>query len=87
MNMSPELTAYHEVLKPVWHSEAGAVRSAKACESSAALVEKAKGVGDADLSAKSVALDESCKKEGKPEVEAKLSTLHDRFHELMEGKK
>lgn len=83
-NTSPELAALHAVLSPVWHSEPGAVRAAKACEAAADLAAKSAPVGDAELSAHAAALVDECKLEGTKNPEAKLTTLHDRFHALIE---
>jgi hypothetical protein len=89
----------HAVLAPVWHSAPGAGRAAKACEQAQALRERAAAVSAApppegasperaaatkDLVTAADALVAACAAEGKPEVEAKLSTFHDAFHKVAE---
>lgn len=78
--LTPALKDFHGVIKPVWHTDPGAKRVEKACTSSKAMVEKANATGDAALVSASKDLDAACAKEGKPEVEAKLTLVHDRFH-------
>jgi len=85
--ISPALKDFHGVLSPVWHSDAGKVRVEKACSSTASMADKAKATGDADLVAAVAALEPACAAPNRPEVEAKLGTVHDRFHALAEPKK
>lgn len=82
--LSPALKEFHGVLAPVWHSGAGAVRVDKACADAKGLHEKAKATGDAELVAAAAALEPACAAPGRPEVEAKLTTVHERFHALAE---
>jgi hypothetical protein len=84
--ISPALKDFHGVLGPVWHSDAGAVRVEKACTNAKALQDKAKATGDADLIAAAAALDPACAASGRPDVEAKLTVVHERFHALVEKK-
>lgn len=79
-DLSPALQAFHGTLSPVWHTDAGPVRVEKACTSTKAMQEKAVAVGDAELTAAVNALEPACLKAGRADVEAKLSTVHDRFH-------
>jgi hypothetical protein len=85
--VSPALKDFHGVLAPVWHSDAGKVRVEKACSSTAPMTEKAKATGDAELIAAVAAIEPACAAPNRPDVEAKLSTVHDRFHALAEAKK
>ena len=80
--LSPALNDFHGVIAPVWHAPAGKERIEKACSNSKALVEKAQATGDAELVAAAGAIDPACAKDGRPDVEAKLSAVHDRFHAL-----
>jgi hypothetical protein len=86
-DLSPALKDFHGVIAPVWHSDAGSVRIEKTCSSTKALQDKAQATGDAQLIAAVAALDPACAKDGRPEVEAKLSAVHDRFHALIEKPK
>jgi len=79
-DLSPALQAFHGALSPVWHTDPGPGRVEKTCTSTKAMQEKAVAIGDAELSAAVNALDPACAKEGRSEVEAKLSSVHDRFH-------
>jgi hypothetical protein len=81
---SPVLKDFHSVLGPVWHSDAGPTRIDKACTNAKALQDKAKATGDAELMAATAALDPACAEAGRPNVEAKLTTVHERFHALAE---
>ena len=67
-------------LAPAWHTDPGPGRAEKACADMKAMQGKAAAIGDAELSAAVGALGPACAKEGRPEVEAKLSVVHDRFH-------
>jgi hypothetical protein len=78
---------FHAVLGPVWHSDPGAGRAEKACSNGKAFHEKAQATGDAELIADVAALEAACEKEGRPEVEAKLTTVHERFHAIAKGPK
>ncbi len=84
--VSPVLHDFHEVIAPVWHTPEGIARVEKTCSNVKALREKASAAGDAELVAAAAALEPACAKEGRPEVEAKLATLHNRFHALSEKK-
>lgn len=82
-HMKPELHAFHEVLAPVWHSQAGDVRIAKACDNAAAFRDKAAATGDAALVDAAAQLATACASKGPP-VEAALQKMHERFHALAE---
>lgn len=79
-DLSPALQAFHGALSPVWHTDPGPGRVEKTCTNMKAMQEKAVAIGDAELSAAVNALEPACAKEGRAEVEAKLSAVHDRFH-------
>jgi hypothetical protein len=82
--MDPALKDFHGVLAPVWHSPEGAARADKTCANVKAFEEKARATADAELLAATTALEPACAKDGKPEVEAKLTAIHARFHALAE---
>lgn len=82
--LPPALEAFHAVLAPVWHGGTGAPRVEKACTNAKALQEKASPTGDGELAAATAALDAACATPGRPEVEAKLTVVHERFHALAE---
>ncbi len=80
--VAPALHDFHEVMSPVWHTPEGSARAEKACMNAKSLREKASGAADAELVAAAAALELACAKEGRPDVEAKLAVLHNRFHVL-----
>ena len=82
--LAPALKDFHGVLAPVWHSPEGAARAEKTCANVKALEEKARATADAELVAATTALEPACAKDGRPEVEAKLTAIHARFHTLAE---
>ena len=82
--MAPALQEFHGVLAPVWHSPEGAARAEKTCANVKALEEKARATADAELVAATTALEPACAKDGRPDVEAKLTAIHSRFHALAE---
>jgi hypothetical protein len=84
--MKPELHAFHESLAPIWHTNAGADRVTKACAGQADLSAKAASVNDAELTAAVEGVKSACATPDKKDVEAKLSSVHDRFHKLAEQK-
>ncbi|MFO0740072.1 MAG: hypothetical protein U0270_29505 [Labilithrix sp.] len=84
--MKPELHAFHETLAPIWHTNPGNDRVAKACGGQGDLTAKAAAVGDAELTASVEAVKTACGTPDKKDVESKLSTVHDRFHKLAEQK-
>jgi hypothetical protein len=86
-NLAPPVKEFHGVLAPVWHTQAGAARVEKACSNAKTLAEKAQATGDAELIAAAGALEPACAKDGRPEVEAKLAVVHDRFHALAKAEK
>lgn len=85
--MPPALHEFHETIAPIWHTTAGNDRVTKTCSGEKSLRDKAAAVGDAELTANAEAVKAACEKPGKADVEAKLSTVHDRFHKLVEQAK
>ncbi|MFO0558893.1 MAG: hypothetical protein U0269_12820 [Polyangiales bacterium] len=100
----PQLTAaqhsMHEVLAPIWHSEAGPARTARACEQAATLRERAAGVqseaapagapaNTAELRAALVTAADALVTEcagSRAAVDAKLADLHTAFHHVFEAR-
>jgi hypothetical protein len=91
------LGAFHDVLAPVYHMEKGAARDEKTCASVGAMRDTgakvaAEPAGDAaawtpaaeTLSKRIDELDTACKAAGHPDAPAKLESLHDAFHALMD---
>lgn len=79
-DLAPPLKEFHHVLSPVWHTDPGPGRVEKTCANVKAMSEKAAATNDAELIANVKDLDAACAKDGKAEVEQKLSVVHDRFH-------
>lgn len=80
--ISPALKDFHHVLAPVWHSEPGATRVTKACADVKTMKDKAAATSDSELVTDVAALETACASPDKKDAEAKLSTVHDRFHAL-----
>ena len=96
--MTPSVHAFHEILAPVFHMEKGAPRVEKTCAAVADMKTAAKPVAaDASDDASKVragaltssvdALEAACGAAGRPDVEAKLESVHDAFHAVMEASK
>jgi hypothetical protein len=81
--MSPALHEFHEVLAPVWHSDPGAPRVAKACDSSNAMVDKVAATQDPELISAVSAMAKTCMSSDRAQVEDQLTKVHERFHALM----
>jgi hypothetical protein len=79
-DLPPALHDFHGVLAPVWHSDPGATRVEKACSNQKALSEKAAATNDAALIAAVKDLEPACASAGRPDVETKLTVVHERFH-------
>src|SRR5262249_18386068 len=91
---------FHAVLSPIWHSDKGPGRVAKACDAAKTMRERASAVETAAppagakpdeysanakaLTASGDALAAACAADGRPDVEAKLSLLHDAYHKIAE---
>lgn len=80
--LSPPLKEFHAVLAPLWHLDKGPGRAEKTCAETKPLQEKADATQDAELAAAVKALSEECAKEGRPEFDARLTAVHERFHAL-----
>ena len=90
---------FHDVLKVDWHAEPGAERNANACRNTGDYITHARNITTQDspdgastdtwsatsysLLDASIALGAYCLSANDANVEAGLSTLHDRFHDLM----
>lgn len=91
----------HAVLAPIWHSEKGPGRVAKACEQAKTMRERAGAVQAApppeganpegykaatlELTTTGDALIAACAADGRPDAEAKFSAFHDAFHKVAES--
>jgi hypothetical protein len=92
--------AFHDALRPLWHSEAGPERTEKVCAAVPDLQAEAGPMSDgspvpedrlADYSSKVgelksalVALEEACAEDGRPEFQAAFTKVHDAFHAIAE---
>ncbi len=85
--LPPALKDLHGVLAPLWHAEKGPGRVDATCAKADVLRERSEATKDADLVRDAVALGEACKKEGRPEFEARFHAFHERFHVVMEASK
>lgn len=98
-NMSPELTKFHDVLKPRWHAEKGPQRMTDTCGAVAefgadadALTKNPSPGADAaawttgtkELTEAVVALDGTCKANDATSFEPAFERVHKGFHALME---
>ncbi|MCC6874700.1 MAG: hypothetical protein IT378_10385 [Sandaracinaceae bacterium] len=97
--MPAEMSAFHDVLRPVWHGEEGAARAQAACDASASFTERAQAVAGAsapegidasawtaagaNLVAKVQALSTACSADPTTAGPA-LAEVHDAFHALMD---
>jgi hypothetical protein len=77
---SPAIHDFHEVLAPLWHSDKGPERVAKTCAQAQTLKDKAAATNDAELVAATAELDAECKKDGRPDFEARFAAVHESFH-------
>lgn len=91
---------FHAVLAPIWHADKGPDRTAKACDASKTMRERAgaietsappEGAKAEDYTANAKALTVSvdaltaaCAADGRPDVDAKLSQVHDAYHKVAE---
>jgi hypothetical protein len=97
-HLTPEMEKFHDVLAPLWHSEA-ADRQARTCEVAPDMLYMAGQVQDAPVPEGAAddwaervrtfmlavnQMKEDCKREG-TDFEANFSAVHDAFHALMEG--
>lgn len=83
---SQDVAAFHGVLAPVWHRPAGPGRAKAACAKAGKMLHLAREIRSGDASAlvsTSAALQQACRRD-KPQVEARLTEVHDAFHGLIE---
>ena len=91
------MKAFHDVLAPPYHMAAGPERVEKTCQAVAGMRDASGKIagepkGDADkwkTASKALAdgveaLDKACQASGRADVAAKLETVHDGFHALMD---
>lgn len=94
--MKGPLGDFHKVLAPIWHSDKGLARDAKACDHSKQMLDLANAaVGTAhdpaaksaaqDLSGAVSALASACNGGSKHDVDAKFVAVHTAFHKATEG--
>ena len=69
-------------MKPLWHAEKGPARTDKTCAAAKTLQDKATATTDKELIDATAALAAECEKAGRPEFEARLIAVHERFHAL-----
>lgn len=97
--LTPAQTAFHDVLRPIWHSEANAARDNNACTAAESLRERA-GAIQTETPVEStppavmeqrnllvIATDQlmnACASD-RPSVNAKLTEVHTAFHRVIEG--
>lgn len=94
------VTAYHDILAPLWHSDAGAARDARTCEQAATLGERASAVqampvperaqeaawrsAATQLATTTSALGAACGATPRGDIAAALGAVHTAFHGLLE---
>lgn len=89
-DMPAEVQAFHDVLAPLWHAPEGAERTAKTCDSTGALEEKAVAIEAVwktegkELHDSVKALAEECARDGRPEFQTRFAAVHTAFHALAE---
>lgn len=84
-DLPPPVHAFHETLAPLWHDKSPD-RATKTCAQAETLREKATATNDRELTTLTTELAAECKKDGRPEFEAKFKAVHERFHALAEKK-
>ncbi len=99
--LTPAMTAFHDVLRPLWHSEAGAGREGRACEQSRTLAERAAAVAaesapagaaadrwsatTQQLVASTADLQRGCEAAARVAIDQRLEQVHTAFHQVMEA--
>lgn len=94
------VTAYHDVLAPLWHSDPGAARDTRTCEQAAPLAERAAAVqampvperategawrsAVTQLVTTTAALGTACGATPRGDIAAALGAVHTAFHGLLE---
>ena len=96
---SPEATAFHGTLSPLWHADPGAKRTDDTCAATGDMLAKAGPMKDASklpadkqqaygeavtaLEASVNELAAACKVEGRPGFDAAFTKLHEAFHAVV----
>jgi hypothetical protein len=94
------VTAYHDVLAPLWHSDPGAARDARTCEQAVTLGERASAVqampvperaqeaawrsAVTQIVTTTTALGAACGATPRGDIAAALGAVHTAFHSLLE---
>lgn len=89
--MRGSAAAFHDLMRPLWHSPAGAARVDAVCGKSSEIVqriadivaERADNPVPATMAATAKNLQTACAEARVEAVEPALDTLHQQFHELM----
>lgn len=97
-NLTPGLAAFHEAIRPVWHSEPGAARGALACQNVLAFRERAAAIaaelapagadsaawqsGGGALTQAVAGLATECGTPAHTNADARLAEVHDAFHAM-----
>jgi hypothetical protein len=100
-NLPPDVNAFHELLRPLWHAEMGDKRRADTCAAAPQMTSNADAIGksvppqtaNADrwtaatkgLVEAVPALDAACKSGDAAKFETAFSGVHDAFHALMQA--
>ncbi|MFO0602598.1 MAG: hypothetical protein U0324_05450 [Polyangiales bacterium] len=98
--LTPGMTAFHDVLRPLWHSEPGAGREGRACEQARTLAERATTVAaesapagaatdrwtatTQQLVASTADLQRGCEAAARIAIDRRLEQVHTAFHQVME---
>jgi hypothetical protein len=87
-DFSKDVDAFHSVLAPLWHAQAGNERSQRVCEQASKLESLAMEIHHRDSAAlvKSVATLKVQCQTNPADVDAAFSRVHDAFHHLAETK-
>jgi hypothetical protein len=99
--MSPEMTAFHDLLSPLWHAEKGPARMKNTCDAIAQLQAKSDAIakvttpepthadtwtaGTRALVAAVKDTETACKAADSAAFETAFGKVHDAFHALMEA--
>jgi len=99
--LTPGMTAFHDVLRPLWHSEPGAGREGRACEQARTLAERATAVAaesapagaaadrwaatTQQLVASTADLQRGCEAAARVAIDRRLEQVHTAFHQVMEA--
>jgi len=86
-SLPPDLHAFHDVLAPVWHSDAGEGRAQAACENAQSFVQLSANVEDGQaLRDASRHLAAICGSAESAAIEEALGSVHQAFHDVMEAR-